>query len=337
MGREKNFCCVTTRGRNVRVLNGLGRDFGSLAALFLGLSVAGLDRGDLAASGLAASCLPAADFPLALWFLAVALVPASRLVLASATFAQADPWARSPPSGQTVVWLRNVRGAHGSGHSRGKSSGRMLIAFSSSAIKTRTRRRRASLSSSREQDGERNGLTRRVGNQTKVLPSKRSSSREQGRREKRTDAPRWEPDEGAAVEAIESAAKSEIGPTDLRDMAYGWGKVVSRRAYGEEGPGLDIDFDSIESLAVEIGQAVIKGAIEETLKTQLKLLGDHQPCPTCARDCPVDTAPRTIQVRGGTIRYKEPACHCPACRRDFFPSAPQLAARLAQLLPGDHR
>jgi hypothetical protein len=125
--------------------------------------------------------------------------------------------------------------------------------------------------------------------------------------------------------------------SDLRDLAYGWGKVVSRRAYGEEGPGLDIDFDSIESLAVEIGQAVIKGAIEQTLKTQLKLLGDHQPCPTCTRDCPVDTAPRSIQVRGGTIQYKEPVCHCPACRRDFFPSASQLAARLAQLLPGARR
>jgi hypothetical protein len=216
-GGEKISCCVTTRGRNVRVLNGLGRDFGSLAALFLGLGMAGLDHDVLAASGLAASRLPAADFPLALWLLAVALVPASRLVLASASFAQADPWARSPPSGQTALSLRTVKGAHGSGHSRGKSSGRMLVAFSSSAIQTQTRRLHASLSSWREQDGERNGLKRRAGNQTKALPLKRSSSREQGRREKRTQAPRWEPDEGAAVETIESAVKSEIGPS-TRDL-----------------------------------------------------------------------------------------------------------------------
>jgi hypothetical protein len=118
----------------------------------------------------------------------------------------------------------------------------------------------------------------------------------------------------------------------LRDMAYGWGKVASRRAYGDEGPGLDIDFDSIESMAVEMGQAVIKGAIEETLKAQLKFLGDHQPCPKCAKACPVDTVSRTIQVRGGPVEYNEPVCHCPACRRDFFPSPPELAARLAQLL-----
>jgi hypothetical protein len=120
----------------------------------------------------------------------------------------------------------------------------------------------------------------------------------------------------------------------LREMAYGWGKVASRRAYGDEGPGLDIDFDSIETMAVDIGQAVIKGAIEETLKTQLKLLGDYQPCPECSRACPMATEPRTIQVRGGTIQYDEPICHCPACRRDFFPSPPELAARLAQLLSG---
>ena len=121
----------------------------------------------------------------------------------------------------------------------------------------------------------------------------------------------------------------------LRDMAYGWGKIVSRRAYGDEGPGLDIDFESIETMAVDIGQAVVRGAIEEALKTQLKLLGDHQPCPECSRACPVVTGTRTIQVRGGTIHYDEPVCHCPACRRDFFPAPPELEARLARLFADD--
>jgi hypothetical protein len=41
---EKNFCrmicCVTTRGRNVRVLNGLVRGLGSLTALLLRLGMA---------------------------------------------------------------------------------------------------------------------------------------------------------------------------------------------------------------------------------------------------------------------------------------------------------
>ncbi|MBV8078219.1 MAG: hypothetical protein JO284_17550 [Planctomycetaceae bacterium] len=123
--------------------------------------------------------------------------------------------------------------------------------------------------------------------------------------------------------------------SELRNMAYGWGKIITRRAYGDEGPGLDLDFDAVESLAVDMGQAVIQGAIEEVLRLQFQRLGDHQPCPACQRACPVAKAPRTIQVRGGTVHYDEPVCHCPVCRRDFFPSAPEFAARLAQLLAGD--
>ena len=55
--------------------------------------------------------------------------------------------------------------------------------------------------------------------------------------------------------------------SELRGIAYGWGKIVVRRAYGDEGPGLDLDFDSLESLAVDMGQALIRGTIEEILTT----------------------------------------------------------------------
>ena len=123
--------------------------------------------------------------------------------------------------------------------------------------------------------------------------------------------------------------------SELRDLVYGWGKVITRRAFGEAGPGLDLDFDSIESLAVDMAQTLTRGTIEEILRIQFQLLGDQQPCPQCSRSCPVQKAARTLAVRGGTIDYEEPTCHCPACRRDFFPSAPQLATRFAQLLSGD--
>jgi hypothetical protein len=123
--------------------------------------------------------------------------------------------------------------------------------------------------------------------------------------------------------------------SDLRDLVYGWGKVVTRRAFGEAGPGLELDFDSIESLAVDLAQTLTRGTIEEILRQQSQLLGDHQNCPECSRSCPVEKAPRTVAVRGGTIAYEEPKCHCPACRRDFFPSAPQSAAQLPRLFAGD--
>jgi hypothetical protein len=121
--------------------------------------------------------------------------------------------------------------------------------------------------------------------------------------------------------------------SELRDLAYGWGKVVTRRAFGEAGPGLDLDFDSIEDLAIQVSQALTHGTIEEILQTQFQLLGAEQPCPQCSRPCTVQKAPRTLAIRGGgTIPYDEPVCHCPACRRDFFPSPPKFAARPTRLL-----
>jgi hypothetical protein len=122
---------------------------------------------------------------------------------------------------------------------------------------------------------------------------------------------------------------------ELRNLVYGWGKVVTRRAFGDAGPGLDLDFDTIESLAVDAAQTLIRGTIEETLRCQFQLLGDEQPCPQCGRRCPVEKAPRTLAVRGGTIDYDEPKCHCPTCRRDFFPATSQFAARHPRLLSGD--
>ena len=124
-GGKKIFWCVTTRGRNVRVLNGFGRGFGLLAALLLGLGMLGFGAVVLAAFGLAASGLPAVDLPQAFRILAVALVPAPGLVLASASFAQADAWARSPWSGPTFVFWCRLGGAHGRCFLPGESSGRM--------------------------------------------------------------------------------------------------------------------------------------------------------------------------------------------------------------------
>jgi hypothetical protein len=124
-GAEKSFCCVTTRGDNFRVLNGLGRGLDAQAARLLSLGVLGFDHDILATFRLSASRVPATDLPLTFRVLAVALVPGPRLVPASASFAQAATRARAARPRQTSVALRNVEGAHGSGNSQGKSSGWM--------------------------------------------------------------------------------------------------------------------------------------------------------------------------------------------------------------------
>ena len=165
-GREKNFLLRDHARHNFGVINGLGHDFGSLPALLFGLGMLGFDAGIPTMFSLAASRLPAANLPQAFRVLAVALVPASWLVPASASFAQADPRARTPRYGQTAVSLRNVTGAHGRCFLPRESSGRMLPHSPRALSKTRTRRLPASLSSSREQDREINGLIDVLGTRT---------------------------------------------------------------------------------------------------------------------------------------------------------------------------
>jgi hypothetical protein len=144
----KSFCCVTTRRRNLWVLNGLGRGCGPLAARALSLRVLGSGLVGLAMLGLPPRRLPAADLPLAFRLLAEALVPTPRLVLAAAPFTQADSRARSAPSGLRAVLSLNVVGAHGRLNLPREKLGENAPAFSPGAFKTRTRQLLPSLKSS---------------------------------------------------------------------------------------------------------------------------------------------------------------------------------------------
>ena len=111
--KRKKIICVTTRGRNFGVFNGLGHNFSLLTAHLLCLSALGSDMGILAPFGLASRRLPAMDLPQALRLLAVALGPAPWLVLGLASLAQAASRARSACSGGTIVLSRTLAGAHG--------------------------------------------------------------------------------------------------------------------------------------------------------------------------------------------------------------------------------
>ena len=120
---KKNFCCVTTRRRNLGVFRCLRRGFGTLAAHEFSLRVLGFGRGVLSSPGLPPRRLPAADLPLAFGILAVPLVPTPRLVLPSAAFAQAVPRARSSRTGTAGALWFIVAKAHGSDISQGTARG----------------------------------------------------------------------------------------------------------------------------------------------------------------------------------------------------------------------
>ena len=120
---KKNFCCVTTRRRNLGVLRCLGQGFSALTARTLSLGVLGFGLGRLAPSSLPLRRLPAVNLPPAFGGLAITLVPTPRLVLLPAAFAQADPRARSPRTGTAGALWFTVEEAHGSVVSQGTVRG----------------------------------------------------------------------------------------------------------------------------------------------------------------------------------------------------------------------
>ncbi len=119
-------------------------------------------------------------------------------------------------------------------------------------------------------------------------------------------------------------ARREIPPQllqEIRDLAAGWGKIVARRAFGEQGPGLDTDFEAMEQLARAAAAGLTEGALATLLEQQAQALGEQAPCPGCGAPCAVHRQPRTLHLPGGTLEQSEPVAHCPACRRGFFPPA----------------
>ena len=114
--------------------------------------------------------------------------------------------------------------------------------------------------------------------------------------------------------------RTHLSPAELQelhDLAARWGKVIARRT----GDGaIDFDLSTPESIAQAAAAGLIEGALQSLLRRQAGALADQQPCPACGRLCPLTYEDRTVHVSGGVaLPYPEPACHCPDCRRDFFP------------------
>ena len=48
---------------------------------------------------------------------------------------------------------------------------------------------------------------------------------------------------------------------ELRHLAAQWGKIVARRAFGDDGPGLEVDFDAMEPIAHAAAQGLTEGTL----------------------------------------------------------------------------
>jgi hypothetical protein len=120
---------------------------------------------------------------------------------------------------------------------------------------------------------------------------------------------------------------------EIHDLAAGWGKIIARRAFGESGPGLEVDFQAMEQAAAAAAAGLTEGALTTLLGQQAQALSAEQPCPGCGHLCRVDYEDRSLAVQGGQLTLHEPVCHCPDCRRDFFPPADGPAPGQPRLQP----
>jgi len=128
--------------------------------------------------------------------------------------------------------------------------------------------------------------------------------------------------------------RRQLSPQELqtiRDFAAQWGKIIARRAFGDSGPGTQVDFQAMEDVARAAAAGVCEGTLGVLLHQQAELLGAAQPCPDCGRSCTVQREDRPLAFHGGQLTQSEPVCHCPDCRRDFFPPTAAAAPRRPRL------
>ena len=98
------------------------------------------------------------------------------------------------------------------------------------------------------------------------------------------------------------------------------GENLSRRAFGERGPDLNVTLADLEQFLRPLVQAMASGFLATSAEEQTERLAETLPCPTCGRECSREEQERTLTAEEGPFTWSEPACHCTHCDRSFFPS-----------------
>ena len=119
---------------------------------------------------------------------------------------------------------------------------------------------------------------------------------------------------------------------EIQELAAGWGKIIARRV-GADAAGNTLDFQAMEQIAAAAAKGLTEGTLTTLWEQQAQNLAAEQPCPACGRLCPVGSEDRPLAVKGGQLALHEPVCHCPDCRRDFFPPAARSASGQPRVQP----
>jgi len=113
---------------------------------------------------------------------------------------------------------------------------------------------------------------------------------------------------------------------ELRDLASRWGQIAAQRAAA----GIDtqpLDFGDMERVAAVLAEGLTEGTLTALVQQRNDTVATEHPCPRCDTVCRVDYQERPLTIdTGQVLPLREPVCHCPRCRRDFFPPADGPAA-----------
>lgn len=80
-------------------------------------------------------------------------------------------------------------------------------------------------------------------------------------------------------------------------------------------------YSVLEQAAHGLGQELAKATQERAAREVAAECSFTSACPKCGQVCSVTQSRRTVTSLDGPVEILEPVAHCPACRRDFFPSA----------------
>lgn len=113
---------------------------------------------------------------------------------------------------------------------------------------------------------------------------------------------------------------AEVKRDELLRAARLLGENLSRRAFGERGPDLNVTLVDLEQFLRPLVEAMASGFLGVAAGEQTQRLPETLPCPTCGRECSRTEHERTVTGEHGPFTWSEPACHCSHCERSFFPS-----------------
>jgi anaerobic selenocysteine-containing dehydrogenase len=118
-----------------------------------------------------------------------------------------------------------------------------------------------------------------------------------------------------------AAAKGKAD--ELKRWAEQMGEILSRKAFGEQGPDLQTALADMEELLGPFLEQMAAGFLRTSVTDQAERLPDEAPCPTCGVGCPVAAQgqERHMTTERGDFRFSERVGHCDRCGRSFFPSA----------------